>query len=240
MRRASSAVPSGTKPWICAIVLYAASVLVMLLMYGSSSRLVPPSERLAVLAGAYSHELLDALFYTPGCLALLVPQLDGITSPLLVVRRNGFADALRCTLRSSLFLSLLAGLAVAAGLSIEAMLLGCADMADTSFWLLWTLTVCMYFASCALLLIVLCIAAGRKAAVLGVLGYGLFSYFLGASPLRSIAMLHFGWMIVQDVQAGIGVAAASLARQLFICIAAFISAIAMAEVSDVPSGADQQ
>lgn len=224
------------KRWLASIALYIASIFVMLVMYGSPSQQALSPESFMKLYGTYSHELLNALFYTPACIVLLVPSLTGITSSMLIVRCNGFADALRRTLQDCLLLALAAGFTVSVGLALDATLLGCIGAAYGLFWLLWILAVCSYFVSCALLLVTVCIAAGERAAVLAVLGYGFFGYFLGASPLRSIDMLHFGWMIVQDMQNGIGNALAVLLRQMFICIAIFASIRLMAGLCDVPSG----
>ncbi len=238
MKGAGRLMVPGIKQLLLSLILYIASVPVMLAMYGSPSQQALPSESFIKLYGTYSHELLNALFYTPACIVLLVPSLAGIASSMLIVRRNGFADAVKCTLRDCLLLALAAGMTVSMGLALEAAFIGCMDAAGSLFWLLWTLAVCSYFISCALLLVAVCIAAGERAAVIVALGYGFFGYFLGASPLRSIDMLHFGWMIGQDMQNGVGNALAVLLRQLFICIAILSSIRLMAEVCDAPSGGE--
>ena len=168
-------------------------------------------------ADAYFHPGQNALFYTPALVICLGGSLEDVTSPLLVVRREGIAGSLRHALAAGSLLAAVWSCVLASGFAAMLGRKGILDDLGTAFHACLLLALCAYGLSCCLLLILVGFAAGRRAAIVAVLGYGLVCYFIGTSPLRSLAAAHVGWTLVQDALAGPLAAAASVLHQLLIC-----------------------
>lgn len=201
---------------LCVIPMsLSAALFVWLYSSANGVQICADPERFLEFFSLAHHNMLPAFIYTPSIVTMLYPLLSILVDAKSISRLGGISAVQRWAN---------AHICVAAGL-FSVVLLGTfvflvyyifsSGVVAASFYILLILNYILYALECGFILCVSYLYCRKKLIACSiVIAYGLIPYFLGMSPLIQNQLIHFGWMLVTDIQISVFVAATATLRHI--------------------------
>lgn len=150
------------------------------------------SAQVFTLASSYNHTMLNGLLYTPAFALVCTPVARHIFKTQSVCRR-GVIASLTCLRNKLLVISIAQSCLLIAGMLFQTMLSRLTLEIPVGYIILLGLSYVVYFLTCSFIfLIVIELHNNLRIAMLVVVAYGLFTYFMGMSPLRDFWLFQIG------------------------------------------------